>query len=119
MHDSVGDLRREVLRVRGGSGGQGTRYPAELRSAITGHARQRLARGASVSAIGKELGVSGFTLSRWLQAAEPGSVRPVEVVVPEPAGRPSAGGLVVTTAGGVRIEGLELPAVFELLRVLG
>jgi hypothetical protein len=41
-------------------------------------------------------------------------VRPVEVVVPEPAG-----GLVVTTVGGVRIEGLNLAALFELLRVLG
>jgi transposase-like protein len=119
MHDSVADLRREVLRVRRGSGGPGTRYPAGLRSAIARHARQGLSRGTSVAAIGQELGVSTITLSRWRQAAEPGSVRPVEVVVPASAGRPSAGGLVVTTAAGVRIEGLELPALFELLRVLG
>jgi hypothetical protein len=72
-----------------------------------------------VGAVGKELAVSTITLSRWLQAAEPGSVRPVEVVVPEPSGRSSAGGLVVTTAGGVRVEGLDLPTLFELLRVLG
>jgi transposase-like protein len=119
MNDSVGTLRREVLRARRGSGGPGTRYPAALRSAITRHARQRLARGASVAAIGQELGVSAFTLSRWLQAGEPGSVRPVEVVAPEPSGRPLSGRLVVTTAGGVRVEGLDLPALFELLRVLG
>jgi hypothetical protein len=72
-----------------------------------------------VAAIGKELGVSAITLSRWLQAAPPGSVRAVEVVVPEPAGRAATGGLVVTTAGGVRVEGLDLSALFELLRVLG
>ena len=119
MNDSVGDLRRELLRIRRAAGGPGTRYPAGLRSAIARHARQCLSRGTAVAAIGKDLGVSTITLSRWLQAAEPGSVRAVEVVVPEPAGRGATGGLVVTTAAGVRIEGLELPALFELLRVLG
>ena len=70
MNDSVGDRRREAVRTGRGSGGPGARCPAELRSAITRHARQRLARGGSVAAVGMELGVSALTLSRWHQAFE-------------------------------------------------
>ena len=58
------------------------------------------------------------TLSRGMEATPSKGFRPVAVIEdPEPLQVPEGSGLAVTTAGGLRIEGLSWPQVLEMARV--
>jgi len=79
--------------------------------------RRRRAAGTSLAAISRELGVKRHTLVGWTAAPEvPAAPRfvPVSVV----ADAPAASKVVVHGPGGVRVEGLDLAGVAELLRRL-
>ena len=105
---------RDAVR-RAGCRGPGRRYPAELRRRGAEYLRARQAAGAPLSAILRELGMRRETLAGWAVPPEP-EARPrfVPVTVMEaPAGR-----IVVHGPGGVRIEGLDVAALADLLRRL-
>jgi hypothetical protein len=105
---------RDAVR-RAGRRGPGRRYPEELRRRGAAYLRARQAAGAPLSAILRELGVRRETLAGWAAPAA-GKTRPrfVPVTVMEaPAGR-----IVVHGPGGVRVEGLDLAGVADLLRRL-
>lgn len=100
---------------RAGRRGPGRRYPAELRRRGAEYLRARQAAGAPLSAILRELGMRRETLAGWAAPAVP-EARPrfVPVTVMEaPAGR-----IVVHGPGGVRVEGLDVAGVADLLRRL-
>ncbi len=103
---------RESVR-RAGRRGPGRRYPAEVRKLGAEYLRGRLAAGGSTSAAVRELGVRRHTLARWAVTAAP-EPRPrfVPVSVVEAAG----GRIVVHGPGGIRVEGLDVAGVAELLR---
>ena len=76
-------------------------------------ARRR--QGAKLVEVAAELGLKSHTLSRWLGEKRPSaSFERVEVVAPAapPAGRK----LIVHGPRGLRVEGLELADVAELVR---
>ncbi|MGB8931784.1 MAG: hypothetical protein WCC48_11110 [Anaeromyxobacteraceae bacterium] len=105
---------REAVR-RAGKRGPGKRYPAELRRRGAAYLKARQAAGAPLSAVLRELGVRRETLAGW-SAPEEIAERPRFVpvaVVEAPAGR-----IVVHGPGGLRIEGLDVAGVAELLRRL-
>ncbi len=99
---------------------RGNVYPAELRRDIESYLRDRLEDGGSPHAVARELRISQTTLKRWtLQARrDPGvpHLRPVSVL---PAPPSFAGPISVGGPCGLRIEGLDLDAVAELIRRLG
>lgn len=100
---------------RAGKRGPGRRYPAELRQRGAEYMRARQAAGAPLSAVLRELGLRCETLAGWAAPAE-AVARPRFVpvsVVKEPAGR-----IVLHDPGGVRIEGLDVAGVADLLRQL-
>lgn len=105
---------REAVR-RAGKRGPGKRYPAELQRRGAEYLRVRRAAGAPLSAVLRELGMRRETLAGWGAPPAPKETpRFVPVTVVEtPAGR-----LVVHGPGGVRVEGLDLAGVAELLRRL-
>ena len=113
----VGRGRPKKIREVGG-----TPDPAALREFAVQYSCEAVAAGRSVRAAAKELGVSDPTLRNWTKAL--GRKAPVpsvaafrEVVVePEPQ---AAKELVVTTASGLRIEGLDLADVLALVRAQG
>jgi hypothetical protein len=74
-------------------------------------------RGKPLSQVASELGVSELSLQRWIEQGEPARFRPVEIEAE--SGRASAGGLVLITPRGYRVEGLEAESLASLLRVLG
>jgi len=96
----------------------GRGYPSELRQRATDYARERAKAGYGVAQVSAELGVSEPTLRNWLAKAGPAFLR---VTVDESAGPVESvtpGALVLVTPSGYRLEGLDLRAASELLRVL-
>jgi len=101
---------------RAGPRGAGRRYPAGLRRRGAEHFQGRRAEGRSVKAIARELGVRRQTLLAW--AAEPaGDAGPAFVPVSVVA-ETHAKGIVLHAPGGLRVEGLDVPALVEVLRGL-
>ena len=123
MEKRIERFRRQVEAYFGGRPGRGARYSEELRTEAVSIARDWLARGEVLSSIASNLSVGTATLQRWLDAApvRGRELRPVEVVEVEDAsaGRWSSGsGLVLITASGHRVEGLDLAEVALLLEAL-
>lgn len=118
MDERAGRFRTAALRYQRGKSGRGIRYPEELHQEAVSYAMARRRRGDSLLAISRDLGVKPVTLSRWLQQARDLEFRPVEIVTSDPTA-PAATGVIVTTPGGIRIEGLDLESLIALLRRLG
>ena len=80
-------------------------------------ARERLGQGRLLADVARELTVPVGSLRRWL-ARDPPPFRAVDIMddreVPT-IGRP---GLVIQTAGGHRLEGLDLASAVAVLRAL-
>ena len=116
MDENVRDeLRQELSSL--GPRGRGRPYPKELLQKLLSYAVARRRQGASIVAVATELGIHFATLARWL--GEKKSGRRFERVdagaAPKVAAR-SLCGLVVHGPRGLRIEGLDLDGVVELLR---
>ncbi len=103
---------------RAGPRGAGRRYPAPLRQVATEYLRRRQADGVAVSTVAGELGVKRHTLLAWAAAPVGAAATPefVPVRVVADLARPST--IVVHGPGGLRIEGLDLADVAELVRRL-
>jgi hypothetical protein len=97
------------------------------------YTRRRKAQGGSRVTIARELGVSAMTVGRWVAMAMKATparkvrrkpkpapeLRRVHVAEVPPASRGSRGAVVVTTAHGLRVDGLALEEVIAILRALG
>ena len=98
---------------RARSGGRG-RYPAELREAVLSYASREKRRGTSGAKVASELGLSVQTLQYWRTATRRrGQLLPVAVVAERAPERE-----LVVEFGRVRVRGLDLDAVTELLKRL-
>jgi hypothetical protein len=103
---------REAVK-RAGRRGPGRRYPADVRRRGAAYLRARQAAGAPLSAVVRELGVRRETLVSWAAPLEPTPRFVPVAVIDAPAGP-----IVVHGPGGVRIEGLDLATLADLLRRL-
>jgi hypothetical protein len=118
MGMSVRRFRSQVRQLAHGKATRGVRYPVALRAAAVALGRMRLGQGHSLTRIAQELGISEPTLTGWLRPRGAGLLRPV-TVVPAPAPPPaSEAPLVLTTARGVRVEGLDRDTLVAVLRAL-
>ena len=95
-----------------GRHGRGNAYPKKLRAEIVEHARSRRAAGIPIEAIGAELGMPWRTIRRWMPPVRGKRFRPIEIVE-------ARRDVVVHGPHGLRIEGLDLDGVAELVRRLG
>ena len=91
------------------------RYPEDVKDWLIAETRARRKAGESLQTIGRDLAVPWKTLERWCsrRSARRSAFRRVEVVAPPKEV------LVVHGAHGVRVEGLDVDGVAELLRRLG
>jgi transposase len=98
--------------------GRRTNYPADVKAWLISETTTRRKAGESVEAIGRDLGVPWKTLARWCSTKRTrrAGFREVEVVV-----APSAvpGTPLVHGPHGLRIEGLDVEGIAELVRRLG
>ncbi len=96
---------------------RGGRLPETLRREIAAYARQRRSAGVRLSDIARETGVSEESVRRW--AAAPESRRGAFVPVRVRTEGNAASGIIVHTAQGHRVTGLDLEGAVRLLRHLG
>jgi transposase-like protein len=100
-----------------GAGAVGKRYSAQLRRLAVAVVEEH--RDEPLSRIARALGVSDVSLQRWVEQAQPARFRPVQVSLESEPEAPVAGGLVLITPRGYRVEGLDAASLISLLGRLG
>jgi transposase-like protein len=106
------ELKRRLAQGRG-RGRSG--YPAELREAVLAYAARRRSERVSQDKVAAELGMSAQTLCYWRALArQRGGIAPVTIVAQRDA-EPE----VVVECGPLRVRGLDVGGVADLLRRLG
>jgi transposase-like protein len=90
------------------------RYPSELRRRIVEHVRERRAAGMLLNDIAREIGISSTLLHRW-DLTLVRKFRRVELS----AAPSSSARCLLHAPHGVRVEGLTLDDLVEVLRRLG
>jgi hypothetical protein len=111
------DARVRRVREESDHRKHGSRFSSAGRREAVSVARERLGQDALLAGVARELTVSGDSLRRWL-ARDPPPFRAVDVVDDRAApaiGRP---GFVLLTAGGHRLEGLDVASAVAVLRAL-
>lgn len=117
MEDAREELRTALSKL--GEMGRGKRYPRALLEKILSYTVARRRQGATLLAVGGELGMNWKTLARWLGERKAARFERVEVSAPTPAvTAPMPLPIVVYGPRGLRIEGLDVSGVAELLRRL-
>ncbi|MGH9463707.1 MAG: hypothetical protein ACRD1X_21095 [Vicinamibacteria bacterium] len=121
MDARVRRFRKQAQLENRGRSGRRRRYSPSLRSLGVAYLREQMQRGWSGETVASELGVSGWSLSRWtrrLKAEKASALRAVEVVAPG-AKVTTSGVVTLVTPDGYRIEGLsglDVRLVLEALR---
>jgi transposase len=112
------ELKSEVSKL--GPRGRGRPYPKGLLEKVLSYTVARRRQGAKLVEVAAELALSDQTLSRWL-GEKRASKKFVQVVAaPAAVSLPMATlAIVVHGPHGLRIEGLDLAAVAELVRRVG
>jgi hypothetical protein len=105
------ELKEELSKL--GPRGRGRPYPKGLMGKLVSYTVARRRQGAKIVEVAAELGMKFHTLSRWLGEKRPTGFERVEVIAPPP---PAARTLTVHGPRGLRIEGLDLSGVAELVR---
>lgn len=114
-------LRQQVEEL--GPRNPSRRFPSELKLRITEWTRGEVAAGRGRVAIAEQVGVPWETLSKWLGArtGSAGAGLKAVRVVGSPSRVLSTGrsGPALKTPRGFIVEGLDVPALVEVLRQLG
>lgn len=102
-----------------GTRGRGRWYPVALRRQVLTYVVARRAQGATLRAASREVDMSWRTVEHWLHdGKDPKAVlRPVTVTPSVAEGRVAS--VVVHGPHGLRIEGLDVRQIVELLARLG
>ena len=106
------ELKQELSKL--GPRGRGRPYPKGLLENLLSYTVARRRQGAKIVEVATELGMKFHTLSRWLGEKRPTKRFERVDVVAAPTPAPRA--LVVHGPRGIRIEGLDLAGVVELVR---
>lgn len=116
------DNLREELRVELsalGPRGRGRAYPKGLLEKLLSYTVARRRQGASIIEVAAEVGMNFRTLARWLGERKATPFGRVKVVAEPAASAAGAPMIIVHGPRGLRIEGLDLAAVAELVRRVG
>jgi len=119
MEEMREELKSEVAQL--GPRGRGRPYPKGLLEKILSYTVARRRQGAKLVEVAAELGLHDQALSRWLgEKRAANRFDRVEVIASaQNAATTVASTIVVHGPRGLRIEGLELAALAELVRRVG
>lgn len=118
MDQALVRFRQAAARENRDRGSVRRRYSARLQHQAVAYWRVRQREGAGLRDVAAALGVAAWSLHRWTRACEDsGRFHEVQVVTSE-SGSHGAAPVVVMSADGVRVEGLDLEATAQLLRLL-
>jgi transposase len=116
MDDAREELRTALSKL--GEMGRGKRYPRVLLEKMLSYTVARRRQGATLVAVGAEIGMNWKTLARWLgERRSTARFERVEVSSPTSVAALPAP-IIVHGPRGVRIEGLDVGGVAELVRRL-
>jgi transposase-like protein len=119
MDDRIRRLRSEAHQLARGKVPRAIRYPAAFRAAAVALAGPRLERGSSIARVAGDLGLPIQSLGRWMRPLTPTApLRPVAVTPEREAVPPPPAGLVLLTAQGHRVEGLDRDGLIAVLGAL-
>jgi hypothetical protein len=111
MESARNELQHELSKL--GPRGRGRAYPKGLMGKLLSYAVARRRQGAKLVEVAAELGMKSYTLARWLGEKKPSaSFERVDVVAPTTTARQ----VIVYGPRGLRIEGLPLSEIAELVR---
>ena len=110
MDDAVQRFKRQADRELGDRQGAERRYSDGLRQQAVVYRRTREAEGDGVRAVATALGIAPVSLRRWAQNPQ---FRPVDVIAD--AARISSHLVVIIDATGLRIEGVDVETVVQLV----
>jgi hypothetical protein len=111
-------FRQAAARENRGRRDVRRRYSPTLRQQAVTYWLTRRRGGERLRDVAAALGVAPWSLHRWMKPSKPpGRFVPVEVVAPTPS-RPVPGIVIVMSAAGPRIEGLDVEAAARLLALL-
>jgi hypothetical protein len=110
MDDAVQRFRRHADRELGDRQGAARRYSDGLRQQAVAYWRAREPAGDGVRAVATALGVAPVSLRRWAQDPR---FRPVRVLTEAAPGPTRL--VVVIDATGVRVEGVDVETVAQLI----
>jgi transposase len=118
------DKTRDELKVELselGPRGRGRPYPKGLLEKLLSYTVARRRQGAKLVEVAAELGMPNHTLSRWVGEKRAAKHFERVEVIAEPAApaAPTARALIVHGPRGLRIEGLDITAIAELVRRVG
>jgi hypothetical protein len=118
MDQAVVHFRNAAARENRERSSVRRRYSSTLQQQAVAYCRVRQRRGDGLRDVAAALGVAPWSLYRWTRASEE-RARFHEVQVVAPALR-SAGAtpVVIMCADGLRVEGLDIEAAAQLLRLL-
>lgn len=119
MNERVRRFRQVARAENRGRTGRAIRYSERLREDAVTFARHERSRGRSLSAIARDLGVAPNNVARWVRSAR--TPRFEKVVVTRAgveAGAAAVSPVMLTTASGHRVEGLDLAGLVAVLRAL-
>jgi transposase len=103
LKEKIGEARRADKRV-----------PEALQELVVRYVDQQQAAGVSMKAVGDELGMSHHTLSYWrARRSRPKATSPAGVKLVEPKRAEQV--MVVHAPSGLRIEGLSMSQLAELI----
>jgi transposase-like protein len=119
MDNRVRRLRTEAQQLARSKVPRAIRYPAAFRAAAVALAGPRLERGGSIARVARDLGLPVQSLGRWVRPSMPAPpLRPVAVTPEREAAPRPAAGLVLLTAQGHRVEGLDRDELIAVLCAL-
>lgn len=108
-------FRKQAEKENRGKKGLARRYSRELRQDAVAYLKRRRVEGATSGRVASELGVNGWSLSRWVRETESrGALVPVELKHPEESTVVS-----LVTPRGYRVEGLSEERLVRLVERLG
>lgn len=117
MDRRVQRFREHARRENRGRRGVQRRYSESLQRQAVSYYEEQRSKGTSLAEVAQALGVSGWSLFRWVKGSRwRAGFRPVEVM--EAAALPrDEGRVVVISPQGYRVEGLDVEGVIQLLSV--
>jgi len=115
MDAKVREFRKRARLENGGRGGRSLRYSRELRQEAVAYLSRKKREGVGLAVVASELGVSSWSLWRWVQESE----RRVALVPVEVTETEESTGLFLVTPRGYRVEGLSEESLLRLVERLG
>lgn len=111
MERKAREFRSAAGRLLSDKPRRGACYPEKLKKLALAALSEAEERGLGATSVARELGIHADTLRSWRDATALVPVRVIE-------SRTEQSSLVVIAAGGLRIEGLDIAGLAELIRRL-